>query len=339
MDDAISSAWRQPNTFMDIIRPAVPKSPRNAPDRSSTLMRTAVKVPQPTITTPITTPTSIDDKAQSSFSPARPDLASSASAISRSPLISRYPEVANQLGATAVKDPGRSVDQTQTSIVSQAQPIPQPISNQINDAQDATMTATTINPVAVQSNLPAVNIFSSNLATSMPDLAKKTAKTKVKSEKKSLIKKASGWSVVAIIAIGIVAGGLFINSNLNKVEFYVAASRAGFKATLPNARPSGYDLSSVSAGSGVIEAIFKSNSNNQNYSIEETKSSVSNNQLLNNFVLSKSGSNYQTINTNGRSIYVYNGHNATWISQGIWYVIQDNNSLSNNQIVKIVNSM
>lgn len=332
MDDAISSsAWLQPNTFMDIIRPAVPKSPREAPAKSSTLMRAAVKQPEPTASSASVTQT--DDKPQVNLSQSRPDLTALASSVSRSPLISRYPERASQIGATAVNAPSQPLEQTQASIDTSTDSTPQLI-NATNSESQTVSSAATVGAIADQPQLP--NIFASSLAASMPDLAKESAKV---ANKKSLTKKVTGWSAVAVIAIGVVAGGLFINSNLNKVEFYVAASRAGFKATMPNVKPSGYNLSSVSAGSGVIEATFKGSSSNQNYSIEETKSNVSNNQLLNNFVFAKAGSNYQTINSNGRTIYVYNGHNATWATQGIWYVIQDNNSLSNSQIVKIADSM
>ena len=69
------------------------------------------------------------------------------------------------------------------------------------------------------------------------------------------------------------------------------------------------------------------------------KSSMSSNQLLNGYVENNAGFNYQTINTNHKTVYIYNGHDATWVNNGIWYVIQDNNSLSYHQIINIVNSM
>jgi hypothetical protein len=184
---------------------------------------------------------------------------------------------------------------------------------------------------------PSINIFK----TPMPGTFEYSRPApQVKANRWDLAKRLSGWSVLGVAVIGIVAGGLFINANFNKVELYVASSKAGFSATLPTVKPSGYDLKNISAGGGVIEASFNSNSDGRNYSISEKKSSVSNDDLLANYVTAKAGLNYQTVNTaSGNTIYIYNGHNATWTSKGIWYVLQDNNSLSNRQIIDISDSM
>jgi hypothetical protein len=178
------------------------------------------------------------------------------------------------------------------------------------------------------------NVFANN----MPVNISSSARSKPVS-KWHMAKKVSGWSVLAVVLIGLAGAGIFINSNFGKLELYMASSKAGFKATLPSIKPSGYDLSSISTGKGAIEASFKSNSDNQTYSISETKSPISSGQLLTTYILQKTGENYQTIQTEGKIIYVYGNQNATWVSNGIWYIVSDNNSLTNHQIIDIADSM
>jgi hypothetical protein len=165
------------------------------------------------------------------------------------------------------------------------------------------------------------------------------APSAVSQSKWALAKRLSGWSVLGVVLVGVVGAGLFINSNFNKIELYFASSRAGFAATLPSAKPSGYNLSSISTGGGAIEASFSSNTSNRSYTISEKKSSISSTDLLDNYVQNKAGLNFRTVNTTGNTIYIYNGHDATWTSNGIWYVLQDNNSLSDHQIINIAGSM
>lgn len=314
MEDALNSnAWVQPNTFMDIIAPNKQTSIRNRPTKSETLMRRAVKKPDFSAINK-NKPASNQQTQSSAIINHRPDHFESATYASQSPLISRYsptlqyssdePDNSQQLGAF----------QSDLS----------PASFYERDAQ----------PLELAIEQPAINIFKNNLS-----LASEYAQEiHQEMSKWHLMKRISGWTVLAAVIIGVVSGGLFINRNLNQIEFYLASSKSGFSATLPKISPSGYDLSSIGTGSGAIEANFKSNIDNRSYTISEKKSSPSSGMLAT-YVQNIAGLNFQAINTDGKTIYIYNGHDATWVSNNIWYIIQDNNSLSDHQIINIADSM
>lgn len=147
-------------------------------------------------------------------------------------------------------------------------------------------------------------------------------------------------SSLSVLLVALIVGGIYVGHNLNRVSLYLASSRAGFKPTVSSYSPSGFDLSSVSSASGIIESSFKSNSDSRSYSVIEKKSNWNSNDLLNNYVIGRAGLNYQTINQGNLTIYTFNGNSlATWVHNGIWYLIQDNNSLSTNQIIEIATGM
>ncbi len=147
-------------------------------------------------------------------------------------------------------------------------------------------------------------------------------------------------SSLSVLLVALIVGGIYVGHNLNRISLYLASSRAGFQPTVSSYSPSGYDLSSVSSASGIIESNFKSNSDSRSYSVIEKKSTWNSNDLLNKYVIGRAGLNYQTINQRNLTIYTFNGNSlATWVHNGIWYIIQDNNSLSTNQIIEIATTM
>ena len=60
--------------------------------------------------------------------------------------------------------------------------------------------------------------------------------------------------------------------------------------------------------------------------------------LLDNYV-SVSNRDYQTKEEKGRTVYIYDDSNATWVDGGIWYQIEGDSSLSSDQLLNIVASM
>lgn len=316
MDDALNSkAWLQPNTFMDIISPkAKNSSPRSQPHKSTTLMRSAVKKPN----LAARAIEEANSAYSSSINTSRPNLAEAASLTQKSPLISRFTPSSQQYAA--VEEQPASFTETLDTDTNNESSL---FNSQSMDAE----------PIAMALEQPSINIFKaqpSNYDFDQP--VKKVGRW-------DTIKRFSGWSVLAVAVVGIVGGGIFINSNLSKAELYLASSKAGFAATLPSVKPSGFDLTGIATGGGAIEASYKSNIDNRTYSISEKKSSVSNSELMNNYVQSKAGLNFQTVNTDGNTIYIYDGHDATWTNKGIWYILSDNNSLSDHQIINIADSM
>lgn len=146
------------------------------------------------------------------------------------------------------------------------------------------------------------------------------------------------------LAIGGTAGlallvfGIIFTQNLPNVRLQMASARAGFDASLPGYRPSGYSLGQLSYSDGAVAVHFNSNSDSRRYTITQERSSWNDAMLLNNFV-APTDSNYQTEQVNGLTIYLYGNRNATWLKDGLWYVIQSNGSLSDRQLIELAASL
>jgi hypothetical protein len=155
--------------------------------------------------------------------------------------------------------------------------------------------------------------------------------------KKSRVKKVMSYALVTSLLITL-GGGIFAYKNFNRIGFYVASSQAGFHASFPGYNPSGYTMNGVSSAAGIIQSNFKSNSDSRNYNLNEKPSRWTSDDLLNNYVSGISQSSYQTVNSGGKTIYLYGNGNATWVNSGLWYVITSNNSLSDKQLIQIAST-
>ena len=193
-----------------------------------------------------------------------------------------------------------------------------------------------VDPKLTHGTQPSMNIFETSLmqasAEAQPPLALPKKKSKSRSHKHLSV------GLAVILAVMLV-GGLFGYTNLNKINLYIASSKAGFQATTPSYSPSGYGLASVSSESGIIQTSYHSTSDSRTYSISEKPSNWDSNSLLNNYVLNVAGQNYETIHDSGRTIYIYSSRDATWVNNGIWYIITGNNSLSDQQLIQLATTM
>jgi hypothetical protein len=316
----ISAPKVQPTVISDIIRPGGnPLSPKY-PTRSSTLMRNVVNKPnlksEPKISAQamlMTEPSTVVLPKQVASS-VDPDREKRAKLNAQSELISRFRSTSSNSSETLPAQP----------IAKQpAAPITPPAPEQPPQLYT---------PLDPQVDQPSMSIIEKSLAAApVYEVPKIHRKTKVK---KSKAKKVMSYALVASLLV-VLGGGIFAYKNFDRIGFYVASSQAGFHATLPGYSPSGYTMASVSSASGIIQSNFKSNSDSRNYSLNEKTSSWSSDDLLNNYVSGISSGSYQTINSGGKTIYIYGNRNATWVNNGIWYVITSNNSLSDNQLVQI----
>lgn len=143
-------------------------------------------------------------------------------------------------------------------------------------------------------------------------------------------------SVAVLIALGLFAVYRFIPS----VSVSVASAQAGVEATYPKYIPDGYSLSHpVTYGDGEVTLKFKSNSNDNSYTITQTRSSWDSSAVLDNIVRPATGENYITTKERGLTVYSYN-NNAAWVNGGVLYVISsDNAPLSGEQIRHIATSL
>lgn len=124
------------------------------------------------------------------------------------------------------------------------------------------------------------------------------------------------------------------------VSVGVASAQAGVEASYPEYVPDGYSLSHpVTYSDGEVALKFKSNSNDNSYTITQTRSSWDSSAVLDNVVKPAAGENYITTKERGLTVYSY-GNNAAWVNGGILYVISsDNAPLSGEQIRHIATSL
>ncbi len=120
----------------------------------------------------------------------------------------------------------------------------------------------------------------------------------------------------------------------------LASSKAGFNASLPGYAPSGYGLeNNLQSDSGVVTMTYSSEAEKKDYKIIQTPSKWNSDSLLNSYVLPYS-SGYERIDSNGQTIYLYNGENsATWLDNGVWYRLDGANNFSNDQLIRIVQGL
>ncbi len=125
---------------------------------------------------------------------------------------------------------------------------------------------------------------------------------------------------------------------LPTLKFNMATARAGFGATMPTYKPTGYSMDKLSYSSGVIATKFASNSDERSYTVTQKTSTWNSQALKENFV-QRTSSNSQSVEVSGQTVYLYGNGNATWMNGGIWYIVQSNGALSNKQLIEIAKSI
>lgn len=132
--------------------------------------------------------------------------------------------------------------------------------------------------------------------------------------------------------------GFVLYQNIPNLSMRIASSKAGFSASLPGYNPSGYALSGpVVYSPGKITVNFSSNSDDRNYSLTQQVSNWNSQALIDNF-FAVDNKEFQTYQEKGKTIFLYGDKNATWVSGGVWYQIQDADELSSDQILNIASS-
>lgn len=151
--------------------------------------------------------------------------------------------------------------------------------------------------------------------------------------KRHLIPAAASFAALALL------GGFLVYNSLPNLSMRVAASRAGFNASVPSYHPSGFSFGGpISYGPGRVVIQFDSSTNDTNYTIAERKSTWDSQSLLDNYVETEA-ENYLTFEEHGLTVYLYDNNQATWVDNGVWYVIDGDAKLNSEQLLKIAASL
>jgi hypothetical protein len=146
--------------------------------------------------------------------------------------------------------------------------------------------------------------------------------------------------IIAAVLLVIAAAAYAVYRFVPSVSVSLASAQSGVSATYPEYVPDGFSLNHpVTYSDGEVVLKFKSNSNHNNYTITQTRSSWDSSAVLDNVVRPAAGDNYITTKERGLTVYSY-GNNAAWVNGGVLYVIASNNApLSGEQIRRIATSL
>ncbi len=152
-------------------------------------------------------------------------------------------------------------------------------------------------------------------------------------------KKPKRMTIVSSTLAVVLLTGFFAYQNVPDVQMRVAASRAGFSAGLPGYSPSGFGIAGpIEAEPGKVVISFKSRTDNKFFQVKQQVSEWSPATLLSNYARDKSELRTYP-DDRGRTLYIYGGSNVTWVDAGVWYDIAGNASLSDDQLLRIANSL
>ncbi|MFZ1250619.1 MAG: hypothetical protein WAR37_04210 [Candidatus Microsaccharimonas sp.] len=123
------------------------------------------------------------------------------------------------------------------------------------------------------------------------------------------------------------------------ISVSIASAQAGIEATYPEYTPDGYSLSQpVTFTDGQVDLKFNSNSNDNYYTVIQTRSSWDSSAVLDNVVVPEAGADYTITRERGLTIYTYKSA-AAWVNGGILYKIDSKAPLSGDQIRRIATSL
>lgn len=145
--------------------------------------------------------------------------------------------------------------------------------------------------------------------------------------------------IVAVVLLALILAVVAAYRLMPGISVSMASAQAGISATYPEYTPDGYTLSQpVKFSDGEVVLKFASNSNDNYYTVTQTRSSWDSTAVLDNVVTPAAGADYVTTKERGLTIYTYESA-AVWVNGGILYKIDSKAPLSGDQIRKIATSL
>lgn len=197
--------------------------------------------------------------------------------------------------------------------------------------------------------IPAANMTTSSVESAFSrmsedpkakQVAAATQPKNVKPVKKSIHKKSTRLAFALFCSTAVVASLFFIaQTNMPDISVRVAAMQTGIQATYPSYIPREYRLSGVYTTQDNSVAMDFTGPNQAKFTLTEEKLPWDSNALLNRYVKTKWGENYDSVREQGITIYI-SGSNAAWVNAGIVYKINNfQGELTKKQIKNIVTSL
>lgn len=316
---------RRPSITQRTVPTVTPAKVHKQPQKSTTLMRTAVKKPVATakihakapVTTTVSNKATVEHKAF--IAPAKPGRVIRATNIPKSTLISKF-------GAAAAS--------IKTEVLPVA-PAPTQLKTSVKPSVPAVEVINHPKQTVAQTD-PFQAALEQSLSHEQPKVRKAKLHHRV-ARKLHVSPKVVSLASFTLVALAI--SGALAYQNLPELAMRVAATRAGLSASLPSYQPSGYSLAGpIQYQPGQVTVNYKAASDGRAFNVVQKNSSWNSETLLENFV-STTNTPYQTFQSNGRTIYIYGGNKATWVDGGIWYSIDGQSNLNSDQLLRIAESL
>lgn len=157
---------------------------------------------------------------------------------------------------------------------------------------------------------------------------------------KNMSRRSAWLTVGAICSIVVLLGAFFAYQNVPNVAMRLAARQAGVAASVPTYKPAGFSFDGpISYANGLVTLHYVANGDSdRSFVITQRKSSWDSQSLLSNYVLAEN-KQYQTYQDQGKTIYIYDDSNATWVDGGVWYNVAGKANLNSDQLLHIASSM
>jgi hypothetical protein len=327
---------------MDIRRVASPKSTIKAhqPERPKTLMRHVVKKPQVAMKPSMKTATPSEVMAAPKSTIARP-LEKKLSASSVNPFrLARSRQVAKSHHIRRFEQDRQPIPHVAAAVAttrpdqSAVRPVRQDFTGpQVIIQQKSAVPQRTAGPAAAAAKQQSAgDIFEAALAHATSHEQKTPLHAKHRSSRRRRF-----VNVMAGIGAFLLIGGFTAYMNMTNIEMRVASMRAGFHAQMPNYQPTGYALDGgIESSEGRVAMNFRSG--NSQYTVTQEASDWNSTTLLDQ-TSAQRGEPSQTIQNKGRTIYIYDESNATWVNGGVRYQVSGNAPLDPDELVSLATSM
>ncbi len=152
-------------------------------------------------------------------------------------------------------------------------------------------------------------------------------------------RRANPAALAAAVAVVALLGGYIWLQNYPKLAIRTASDRAGFQASVPTYLPTGYNLDhSAATQPGQVALTFNALGSSDDLTITQRPTDWDSQSLLANYVADQS-TQPLVVSQQGLTVYLYNGNEASWVNQGIWYSIGGHNHLNREQLLKIINGL
>jgi hypothetical protein len=304
---------------------------KRSADKSKTLMRSVVHKPdvyggksklKPSVSYRERVASAVSTSVNAA-QPAKEALSARAQAISKSALVTKFGDLTVPPKKTVTPDP----NQIQTTANSEVH-----LKNLEALAKQEAEPETETKDVFEEAALKLANSYESIKRKQTPFYDKLARKLNIKT--KTLV-----WGIIVLVVLIILGSLTYIF--MNNLKLLVATERTGIHTSLPSYTPSGFGLSNINYVTGTnshIDLVYKSNSDSRNYTIYERPSTTDSQGLVYTILQSAVGSNYQTYDVGGRSVYSYGNHEV-WVDSGIYFSMTNNAGLTQDQLSQIINSI